>query len=460
MNDAHDGSTHTPDASSEKTSSTVSQEGQAAPARRGASRTGVSRRALIGGAGAVVGAAALAGGGYAAGKATEASSLRRQYDFLGDHQSGIVTPAQDRMHFAAFDVTTDDRDELIALLRSWTEAAATLMTGSELGTGIAGGSEYAPPDDTGDATGLPASGLTITFGFGPTLFEKDGVDRFGLADRRPSQLEELPHFSGDTLEERLTGGDLCVQACADDPQVAMHAIRNLSRLAFGVASVKWAQLGFGRTSSTTRDQSTPRNLMGFKDGTRNLRAEDTDNVRTWLWSQADDGQEWMAGGTFMVARKLRILAEIWDRASLSEQEATVGRAKGSGAPLSGGNEFTEPDFTRPGADGDPLIPTDSHVALAHPDANGGAMMLRRGYNYTDGADDLGRLDAGLFFLAFVRDPETQYIPMQNAISSGDAMTVEYVRAVGSAIFAVPPGVPVGSTLGGDDGAFIGQGLFA
>ncbi|WNM25148.1 iron uptake transporter deferrochelatase/peroxidase subunit [Demequina capsici] len=420
---------------------------------------GPSRRALLGGAGVVVGAAALAGGGFAAGRATASPVQLRQYDFHGEHQSGIVTPAQDRMHFAAFDVTTGSRDELIALLRSWTQGAAVLMTGTELGDGAAGGSPLAPPDDTGDATGLPASGLTITFGFGPSLFSKDGEDRFGIADRQPSQLADLPHFAGDTLEDRLTGGDLCIQACADDPQVAMHAIRNLSRLAFGVASVRWAQLGFGRTSSTTRDQTTPRNLMGFKDGTRNLRAEDTDNVARWLWADAADGQEWMAGGTYLVARKLRILAEVWDRASLSEQEATVGRAKGSGAPLSGGNEFTDPDYGRPGADGTPLIPTDSHIALAHPEANGGAMMLRRGYNYTDGADDLGRLDAGLFFLAYVRDPETQYIPMQNAISSKDAMTVEYVRAVGSAMFAVPPGIAAGATLGGDDGAYVGQGLF-
>ncbi|WP_084075011.1 iron uptake transporter deferrochelatase/peroxidase subunit [Demequina sp. NBRC 110052] len=425
----------------------------------GETRRGPSRRAVLGGAGVVAGAAALAGGGFAAGRATASPMQLRQYDFFGEHQSGIVTPAQDRMHFAAFDVTTSDRDALIGLLRAWSEAAATLMSGSELGTGIAGGSPLAPPEDTGDATGLPASGLTITFGFGPGLFVKDGVDRFGLAGRRPAALIDLPHFPGDTLQDRLTGGDLCIQACADDPQVAMHAIRNLSRLAFGVASVRWAQLGFGRTSSTTREQTTPRNLMGFKDGTRNLKAEDTENVREWLWADASDGADWMAGGTYLVARKLRILAEIWDRASLSEQEALVGRTKGSGAPLSGGNEFTDPDFTRPGADGSPLIPTDSHVALAHPSANGGAMMLRRGYNYTDGADDLGRLDAGLFFLAFVRDPETQFVPMQTAISSSDAMTVEYVRAVGSALFAVPPGVPAGATLDGSDGAYIGQGLF-
>ena len=422
-------------------------------------RRGVSRRALLGGAGAAVGAAAVAGaGGFALGRDTASPLQHRLYDFRGRHQSGIITPQQDRLHFAAFDVTTDDRDNLIALLRRWSEAAATLMAGSELGGGAARGSQLAPPDDTGEALDLPASGLTITFGFGPGLFDKDGNDRFGLRSARPTQLIDLPQFAGDTLDEVFTGGDLCVQACADDPQVAVHAIRNLARLAFGDAAIKWTQLGFGRTSSTTRAQSTPRNFMGFKDGTRNLRAEDTDLVNKWVWAADADGQSWMDGGSYLVARRIRILAEIWDRTSLGEQEALVGRTKGSGAPLSGGGEFTEPDFARAGNDGSPLIDADSHVAIAHPDHNGGAMMMRRGYNFTDGADALGRLDAGLFFLAFMRDPATQFVPLQERMSRSDAMTVEYLRTTGSAVFAVPPGVPVGTPLG-TNGGFVGQTLF-
>jgi len=443
----------TPTAASASTLAAESASGDEA-------RPGVSRRALLGGAGVAAGAAALAGsGGFALGQRTASPLQHRLYDFHGAHQSGIVTPQQDRLHFAAFDVTTDDRDSLIALLRRWSVAAATLMAGSELGGGAAGGSQLAPPDDTGEALDLPASGLTITFGFGPGLFESDGKDRFGLRASRPTQLIDLPHFSGDTLDQAFTGGDLCVQACADDPQVAVHAIRNLARIAFGDAAVKWTQLGFGRTSSTTRAQATPRNFMGFKDGTRNLKAEDADLVDRWVWSANADGQSWMNGGTYLVARRIRILAEIWDRTSLGEQEALVGRTKGSGAPLSGGSEFTEPDFTRAGSDGSRLVAADSHVAIAHPDHNGGAMMMRRGYNFTDGADALGRLDAGLFFLAFMRDPATQFVPLQQKMSRSDAMTVEYLRTTGSAVFAVPPGVPKGTALG-PDGGFIGQTLFA
>ncbi|WP_439710225.1 iron uptake transporter deferrochelatase/peroxidase subunit [Demequina lignilytica] len=421
-----------------------------------APRRGMSRRAVLGTVGAAAGVAAVGVGGFAAGRATADPLQRHAYDFFGTHQSGIVTPQQDRLHFAAFDLTTDSRARVISLLRKWTEAAATLMTGSELGSGAAGGAYAAPPDDTGEALGLPASGLTITFGFGPGLFD----ERFGLADRRPARLIDLPKFSGDTLDERYVGGDLCIQACADDPQVAVHAIRNLSRIAFGDAAIRWTQLGFGRTSSTTRAQDTPRNFMGFKDGTANLRAEDVDLVDEHVWASADDGEEWMAGGSYLVARRIRILAENWDRTSLQQQESDVGRTKGSGAPLSGGSEFTEPDFTVTGRDGEPLIRPDSHVALAHPSANGGARMLRRGYNFTDGADDLGRLDAGLFFLAYVRDPATQFVPIQNALSSHDVMTIEYLRTTGSALFAIPPGVPAGAPLGSDGGAFVGEALFA
>jgi len=425
-----------------------------------AKRTGLSRRAALGVTGAAVGTAAIAGsGGFALGRATAPKVETRSYEFLGAHQSGIVTSQQDRMHFASFDVTTSSRDELVALLRRWTQAAATLMAGSELGSGAAGGNYAAPPDDTGEALDLAASKLTITFGFGPTLFEKDGVDRFGLAGKRPEQLIDLPKFAGDTLDPKFVGGDICIQACADDPTVAVHAIRNLSRIAFGAAAIKWSQLGFGRTSSTTSDQVTPRNFMGFKDGTHNMRAEETELVNKWLWAQGDDGQEWMNGGSYLVARRIRILAEIWDRTSLGEQEDLVGRTKGTGAPLSGGGEFTDPDFDLAGSDGEPLIATDSHVSIAHPDHNDGAAMLRRGYNFTDGADDLGRLDAGLFFLAYVRDPRTQFVPIQERMARADIMTVEYLRTTGSALFAVPPGLPMGSELG-PDGAYIGQQLFA
>ncbi|MFB9239753.1 iron uptake transporter deferrochelatase/peroxidase subunit [Plantactinospora siamensis] len=418
----------------------------------------ITRRRAIALAG--VGAAGVAGAAGGVGAMAYAQTHDREdgaatgaVPFHGANQAGIVTPAQDRLHFVAFDVLTRDRDRLVEMLRQWTAAAARMTAGRDAGTiGAVNGIPEAPPDDTGEALGLPPSGLTITVGFGPTLFrDASGRDRFGLAARRPAALAELPRFAGDALRPEISGGDLCVQACANDPQVAVHAIRNLARIGMGVVSVRWSQLGFGRTSSTSRDQATPRNLFGFKDGTANLKAEDTDLLRDHLWVLPGDGPDWMTGGSYLVTRKIRMTVETWDRSSLAEQEAVVGRTKGAGAPLGRTAEFDEPDFAATGDDGQPVIPVDSHVRLAHPDTNGGARLLRRGYNFVDGSDGLGRLDAGLFFMAYQRDPRRQFVPIQTRLSRNDAMN-EYLRHVSSAIFACPPGVR-------DAADFFGAALF-
>lgn len=419
-----------------------------APTDRG---RGLSRRGVLGLAGATVGAGLV---GFGAGMAVDRAvaggpSASATYPFYGAHQGGITTPAQDRLHFAAFDAAPGlDRDGLIELLHDWTVAAARMTQGRPAGKyGPASGPSDAPPDDTGEALDLPPGGLTLTFGFGPTLFRAaDGTDRFGIASRRPEALVDLPRFAGDALLPAISGGDLCVQACSDDPQVAVHAIRNLSRIAFGRASIRWSQLGFGRTSSTSRSQVTPRNLFGFKDGTANIKSEDQSVVEDQVWAAAGDGAGWMAGGSYLVARKIRMVIETWDRQQLGEQERIIGRDKGEGAPLSGGTEFTEPNFLAVAKDGGTKIDPDSHVRLAHPSVNGGAQLLRRGYNFVDGNDELGRLNAGLFFIAFQRDPRTQFIPIQRRLASNDLMN-EYVRHVGSGVFAVPPGASEGSYVG-------------
>ncbi|MEO3780851.1 iron uptake transporter deferrochelatase/peroxidase subunit [Micromonospora sp. B11E3] len=421
----------------------------------------MSRRRAITLAGAgVAGAAGVAAGAGALlrGPADHASAdpgaAAGAVPFHGEHQAGITTPAQDRLHFVAFDVVTKDRARLVELLQEWTAAAARMTAGKDAGVfGAVGGVPEAPPDDTGEALGLPPSQLTLTVGFGPTLFrDAQGRDRFGIAGRRPPALADLPHFAGDALRPEISGGDLCVQACANDPQVAVHAIRNLARIGMGVVSVRWSQLGFGRTSSTSRDQATPRNLFGFKDGTANLKAEDAGLLRDQLWVQPEDGPDWMTGGSYLVTRKIRMLIETWDRSPLAEQEQIVGRTKGTGAPLGGAGEFDEPDFAARGDGGQPVIADSAHVRLAHPAQNDGARLLRRGYNFVDGSDGLGRLDAGLFFIAYQRDPRRQFVPIQTRLSRQDAMN-EYLRHVSSGLFACPPGVR-------DGGDHWGRALFA
>ncbi|WP_221888314.1 iron uptake transporter deferrochelatase/peroxidase subunit [Geodermatophilus aquaeductus] len=418
------------------------------PSREGA-EPGLSRRRLLRWSGlGVAGVLASGAVGGAVGRATADASApavpptpapdpTAAVGFTGAHQAGIVTPAQDRLHFVAFDVVTDSRDELVGLLHAWTAAARRLTAGEATG-----------PDDTGEAAGLPASGLTLTVGFGPTLFTAaDGRDRFGLAARRPGPLAELPAFPGDRLDPALSGGDLCIQACANDPQVLVHAVRNLVRLGSGVVRVRWTQQGFGRTSSTSSAQATPRNLLGFKDGTANLKAENGRALDRFVWVGQDDA-DWLVGGSYLVTRRIRMLLEEWDGVPRGEQEAVIGRAKDTGAPLGQRAEFDPTDFTA-ARDGRPAIPRNSHVFLSHP-SNAGTAMLRRGYSFVDGTDRDGRLAAGLFFIAYQRSPESGFTQVQRNLA-GDALN-RFTEHTSSAVFACPPGVA-------DDDDWWGRALF-
>jgi deferrochelatase/peroxidase EfeB len=410
----------------------------------------LNRRRFLGLAGASVGGVALGVGvdRVIEGSGDSAGATPGRVPFYGDHQAGIVTPVQDRLHIAAFDVVPGvGRTELRDLLRTWTEAAARMTEGRIVGE--ASGA-ISPPEDTGEAEGLDAAHLTVTFGFGPSLFEQHGRDRFGLRERRPPELRPLGPLPGDELEAERSDGDLCVQACADDPQVAFHAVRNLARLGRGTVIMRWSQLGFGKTSKTAAGGETPRNLMGFKDGTLNITGDETAALNRFVWV-GRDGQPWMRGGTFMVTRRIRMLIEVWDRNSLTDQEQTIGRHKLSGAPLGAGREDDPLDLERRGRDGKPAIPVDAHVRLASPEKNGHVRILRRGYSFTDGFDsELGQLDAGLFFIAFQRDPHHQFAALQRRLGSTDALN-EYIKHTSSAVFAVPGGVRRGASVA--DGLF-------
>lgn len=422
--------------------------------RRGALGVALAGAGALGALGALAGCASPASNNHNQASASNSASgaSNDSHPFYGEHQSGISTEVQDRMYFVALNLKTTDREEIRSLFQEWTKASAKMQTGEVVGEER---SYEAPPKDTGEAMDLSAAHLTITFGLGRSFFvDENDKDRFGFASKLPEALVRIPHMTGDALEAQRSDGDLCIQACADDPQVAFHAIRNLIRIAGGRAVVAWQQLGFGRTASTTTTQVTARNLFGFKDGTNNLKVEDPDLLKKHVWTSSQNSANspaWMEGGSYLAARRIRMKIETWDRTRLREQEEIVGRTKTTGAPLSGGDEFTKLDFSAMGRSG-PLIPADSHVRLMHPDQNQGVQILRRGFNYTDGADELGRLDAGLFFIAYVCDPRTHFIPMLSKMTASDAMS-EYLRHTGNALFAVPPGVK-------DENDYICSGLFS
>jgi len=371
--------------------------------------------------------------------------------FFGRYQPGILTPQQSHTYFAAFNVVTERREEVVRMLRDWTVAAARLSAGHPAAPAVSDLS--VPGPDSGEAVDLAPSRLTLTFGFGAGLFTKEGKDRFGLAARRPEALVDLPKFNGDQLIEGKTGGDLSVQACADDPQVAFHAVRQLSRLGAGVVELRWAQTGF----SSGNGRSTPRNLMGFKDGTQ--RPPDQDEERL-VWAGAD-GPAWMKDGSFVVVRRIRMALEHWDSTEVDFQQQVIGRRKDSGAPLGAQGEFDPMNLDAADKDGGSVIPDNAHVRLATAATNEGAQILRRGYAYNDGANFISErwppwrqgieYDAGLFFVAYQRDPRTGFIKIFDRMAKLDALN-QFVTHTGSGLFACPPGVR--------EGEFVGQALFA
>jgi deferrochelatase/peroxidase EfeB len=421
-----------------------------------------TRRGLVGAAaGLAVAAGAVSPIGAVAGAAVEAKPASEPADdgsriepFWGAHQGGIATPAQSHTYMAAFDLLATGRDELIGLLRACTSAAAGMSRG-----------EPAPPvgadfarrwPDSGEASGLPTARLTVTFGFGPGLFVKDGRDRYGLAARRPPALADLPRFEGDELIEARTGGDLSIQACADDPQIAFHAVRQLARLAYRVAEMRWAQTGF---ISGAGAKQTPRNLMGFGEGTGNLAADDRAAMGKFVWV-GGEGPDWMQGGSYVVFRRIRMALEHWDRMPLEFQEQTFGRHKYSGAPLGRKNEFDPLDLNAADRDGNPLIPQSAHVRLAAAASNDGAQILRRPYSYNDGVNSVAErwppwrrgmeYDAGLFFVCYQRDPRTGFIKIFDKLAKFDMLN-QFVTHTGGGLFACPGGIAPGE--------FVGQHLF-
>lgn len=415
----------------------------------------LSRRHMLLGSGVAalgLGAASLAGCSTDGNDATGDNGENIAYPFRGEHQPGVITPQQQQMHTAAFDVMDNmERQDIIKLLKDWSLAAERMMAG-ELVNDMKAFRDV-PPDDTGETMDLGPGSLTITFGFGETFFKKDGKDRFGIADRMPQSMKGgIPKMAAEFFEDGKSYGDIIIQSCAEDPMIAMHAIHNLTRIGFGTVKVKWSQLGYGRTSSTSKNQSTPRNLFGFKDGTASLKAEDGDkllNEHVWIQPE-DDGGKYFAGGTFLCFRKIYQMMEVWDDLVLSEQETIIGRDKIEGAPLSGKKEMDTPDFKKKGEDGELLIAPDSHLAKVHPDNNGGAHMLRRGYNYMEGSNEYGRLNGGLFFIAFVRDPKRNFINILKRMYN-DQMT-EYLQHLATGLYVCPPGVKEGEQ-------YIGQKLF-
>ena len=355
-----------------------------------------------------------------------------KYDFYGEHQAGITTPSQRNIYFLVMDLHTNKLDDVKQMFKDWTTYAANLTQGKNIKPYEK--NPFVPPTDTGEADSMGAYGLTLTFGISPSFLKK-----MGLTHKQPKEFQDLPKFPRDQLRENLTGGDICIQACAEDAQVAFHAVRQLVRQARSNITMRWSQSGF--VGFDTGNQ-TPRNLFAFKDGTANqstIKAADKN-----LWADAPD---WMKGGTYLVTRIIQMHLETWDRTSLKGQEDTFGRHRDSGAAIGQKGEFDTFDVHAKDAQGKAVIPEISHMGLAK---RTGVEMLRRSYSYSSGINPAtGQFDSGLLFISFQKSPE-QFIIIQNALGRLDKMN-EYTTHIGSGLFACFGGIP--------QGGYIGQALF-
>ncbi|MCI0157003.1 deferrochelatase/peroxidase EfeB [Leifsonia shinshuensis] len=396
--------------------------------------TGIGRRDFLH-AGAGVAAGVAAAGGVSAGPgatrravADAGTSRSAAPAFHGDHQQGILTPAQRSAAFVALDVTTASRAELGDLLRTITERARFLTTG---GTPPDPGLT-APPRDSGvlGPTVVP-DGLTVTLSVGASLF--DG--RYGLASAKPVKLRTMDEFPDDSLRREVCDGDLLLQVCADDRDAVTHAVREIARATRGGMGVRWRQDGF---VSPPRPSGTPRNLMGFKDGTSNPDTGDAALMKQLVWAHGGSGEPaWVTGGSYHVVRVIRMLVEFWDRVNLHEQENMIGRRRDTGAPLTASAEHDDPHFENdPTGD---VIQLDAHIRLANPRTKASAdqRMLRRAYNYDGGVDANGTLDMGLVFVAFNQDLDRQFVAVQKRLA-GEPLT-DYIQPFGGGYYFALPG---------------------
>ncbi|WP_129298176.1 iron uptake transporter deferrochelatase/peroxidase subunit [Streptomyces lydicus] len=402
----------------------------------GVGRRGFLRGAALAGAGLAAGGAAAADDGphragapaLMTGPGTVAGATP-PVPFHGPRQASVLAPPRRVTAYTAFDVTAQNRRELAELMRTVT-ARARFLTGGGIpaSVGITG-----PPTDSGLlGAQVPAGGLSVTLAVGASLFD----DRFGLHGRAPRRLTAMPSFPDDDLRSDWCHGDLSLQLCADDTDTVLHALRDIARHTRGGMQVRWRLDGF---TSPPRPSGTPRNLMGFKDGTANPDARAAGEMDRLVWVGARDGEpEWAVGGSYQVVRLIRMLVEFWDRVSLTEQERMFGRSRETGAPLDGDREHDAPDY--PGDPKGEVIPLDSHIRLANPrtPSTTGQRILRRAYNYDRGVDSNGNLDMGLLFCCYQRDLARQFETVQRRLA-GEPLT-DYISPFGGGYFFALPGV--------------------
>lgn len=393
----------------------------------------LSRRNFVLGGAAFLGAGALGACASEDDAATEASGAAtdtavaaglKTVEFDGEHQAGIATPAPGFLTLIGFDLRAGaDLAAVERLMRLWTEDARSLTQGKN------------PPGSLEPELSVLPANLTVTLGVGPRFF-----DIVGKQDQRPSWLEPLPVFSKDKLEEQWGQSDIVLQICSDDPLQNAFVARHMTRSAATYVSTKWFQQGFLNAPGVREEGATPRNLFGQIDGTVNPRNNEQFSAQVWI-DDKDDSPEWLRGGSCLVVRRINMNLDTWEMLDRTSRENVMGRKLDNGAPLTGSDEFDDPDYDALDSYGIPVIDVKSHMALATAhDENMEDRILRRSYNYNlppePGSEQLS--NAGLVFCCYQKDPRKQFIPIQQRLDASDRLN-EWITHIGSAIYAIMPG---------------------
>jgi dye decolorizing peroxidase len=401
----------------------------------------VSRRQLLLGAAGLAGGSALAGGGgalaaeaYKRGfaEAEAAGQIRvakATLPWSGKHQGGVEAPAQAHTNFIALDLKAGiTRDDMLRWMLLLTEDIAALATGE------------AVLADPSPELMVGAANLSVTVGFGPSLFKK-----LALESKMPLGFAEIPSFKIDELRDEFTGGDVLLHVGADDLQILAHATRALLRDSESFGDVRWIQAGFTNAVGTNRPGTTQRNLMGQVDGTDNpdLGSENFAN-QVWI----DNGPAWALGGTQLVLRRIKMNLNTWDSLGRTQKEQTIGRYLHNGAPLNGKNERDPIDFEAENELGLKVIPEFAHIRRASA-KNMDELFFRRPFNYqevsTVASAKPGELESGLLWTAYAKNLSKQYVPVQERLASFDLLN-NWTTPVGSATFAIARGVKPGEIL--------------
>lgn len=413
---------------------------------------GTSRRRWLGGAASAVGAGMLASGPVRAATApasapttpgpvqvTDApftTTSQQRVAFEGTHQAGITTPRPAAGMVASFDVLADNAADLERLFKTLTARIRFLTQGGPepvldprlppAGSGIVG--PVVPPD-----------ALTITVAVGRSLFDA----RYGLQDQAPRRLTPMQQHPNDALVPALCHGDLSLQLCANTPDTTIHALRDIIKNLPDLLVLRWKQEGTVPPvpASPGQPAQSARNFLGFRDGSANPASDDAALMHQLVWVQpGSDEPAWAAGGSYQAVRIIRNFVERWDRTPLQEQEAIMGRAKNSGAPLDARHrsEHAVPDYAADAAGRHTRL--DAHIRLANPrtpasDAN---RILRRPFNYSNGVTKSGQLEMGLLFICYQADMDQGFNAVQKRLD-GEPLE-EYIKPIGGGFFYVLPGV--------------------